>query len=98
MMPNESEFLTYKGRPLVRSGNVLYYGSTADPYVIMMKVLSANKVKKLKVSEKVEIALVKTDPTLSEKDRVVKKSEKNGLYNAMDLGAIWLERALSDKN
>lgn len=96
-MPNESEFLTYKDRPLVRHGDTLYYGNTAEKYVIRLKVLSTNKVKKLKVSDKVEIALLKTDTGLAEKDRVVKKSEKNGLYNAMDLGAVWLERALSEK-
>ena len=31
------------------------------------------------------------------KNRVLKKSEKQGLYNAMDIGSIWLERTLSGK-
>ena len=26
--------LTYKGRPLVRCGNDIYYGSMHDPYVV----------------------------------------------------------------
>ena len=38
-----------------------------------------------------------TDPELKSRDRVVKKSEKNSLYAAMDIAAIWLERALAGK-
>ena len=33
-MAEKSPFLMYKGRPLVRSGNTLYYGSMAEKYVI----------------------------------------------------------------
>ena len=32
--------LTYKGRPLVRCGNDIYYGSMTDPYIIYLQVLS----------------------------------------------------------
>ena len=39
-MADSTPFLMYKGRPLVRSGNVLYYGSMAEKYVIVMQVLS----------------------------------------------------------
>lgn len=95
-MPTEQDFLTYKGRPLVRSGNTIYYGSMADKYIIMLKILSTNKVKDLEVSDKVQISLMNTDPDVRAKDKVIKKSERNGLYNAMDLGAIWLERALAN--
>ena len=41
--------------------------------------------------------LLPTDPELKSRDRVVKKSEKNSLYAAMDIAAIWLERALAGK-
>jgi hypothetical protein len=91
-----AEFLTYKGRPLVRSGNTIYYGSMADKYVIMLQIMGSDKVGGLDVSSKVLIQLMYTDPDLRVRDRVVKKSEKNGLYNAMDVGAVWLERALSE--
>ena len=46
---------------------------------------------------KVSIQLQLTDPELKSRDRVVKKSEKNSLYAAMDIAAIWLERALAGK-
>jgi len=92
----KSEFLTYKGKPLVRSGNTLYYGNMFDKYVIMIQIVDTKKVGELEVANNVIIQLMFTDPELRTRDRVVKKSENKGLYNAMDLGAIWLERALAE--
>ena len=87
-------FLMYKGRPLVRKGNTLYYGSMAEPFVIMMQITSTKKVKELEVANKVTVQLMNTDPDVRPRERIVKKSEKNGLYDAMDVGSIWLDRAL----
>ena len=91
----KGEFLTYKGKPLVRNGNILYYGSMAEPCVLMLTVLSTKKVKEMDVAEKVQVQLLATDPDLRPRERVLKTSEKIGLYNAMDIGAIWLERELT---
>ena len=93
-MADKKQFLMYKGKPLVRSGNTLYYGDMADKCVIMMQILSTKTIKDLTVADKVQVQLLSTDPDLRMKDRIRKKSEKSGLYNAMDIGAIWLERAL----
>ena len=51
----------------------------------------------LDVATKVSVQLQLTDPDLKSRDRVVKKSEKDSLYAAMDVAAIWLERALAGK-
>ena len=90
----KAPFLMYKGRPLVRKGNTLYYGSMAEPFVIMMQITSTKKVKELDVANKVTVQLMNTDPDVRPRERIVKKSEKNGLYDAMDVGSIWLDRAL----
>ena len=90
------EFLEYKGKPLVRSGNTIYYGNMNGPYVICLNVKSTNDLKDIKLAEKVTIQLLNTDPEVSLKEKVVKKSEKKGLFNALDLGAVWLERALNN--
>ena len=90
------KFLTYKGRPLVRKDNILYYGNMSDKYVIMLTVQNGKKIEDLDVSDKVLVQLMDTDTELRSRDRIVKKSEKQGLYNAMDIGAIWLERALKN--
>lgn len=91
-----NEFLLYKGKPLVRSGNTLYYGDMAEKCVIMLQILTTKKVGDMDVADKVQVQLMSTNPDLRMKDRFLKKSEKTGLYNAMDIGAIWLERALEE--
>jgi hypothetical protein len=90
-------FLTYKGRPLVRQGNTLYYGDMSEKYVIMLQIMDTKELDDLELANKVVISLMYTDPDIRTRDRIVKKSEKVGLYNAMDIGAIWLERALNQK-
>lgn len=89
--------LEYKGRPLRRKDNVLYYGSMAEKYIIMMQVLETKKIQDMDVATKVSVQLQFTDPNLKSRDKVVKKSEKNSLYAAMDIGAVWLDRALASR-
>lgn len=96
-MADEKFPLVYKGHPLRRKDNLIYYGSMADKYIIMMQVMSTKKVRDLDVANKVVVQLQLTDPDLKSRDRVVKKSEKDSLYAAMDVAAVWLERALSNK-
>jgi hypothetical protein len=88
--------LTYKGKPLVRCGNTIYYGDMSDKYVVMFQIMETKKVKDMDVASKVIVQLMYTDPDIRAKDRIVKKSEKDGLYNALDIGCIWLQRALNE--
>lgn len=89
--------LEYKGHPLQRKDNIIYYGSFADKYIIMMQILDSRKQGDLDMATKVLIQLQLTDPTIKSRDRIVKKSEKDSLYAAMDVAAVWLERALSSR-
>ena len=97
MTKQPAEGLMYKDHPLRRVGNMIYYGSMADPYIILMQVKDSKKEKDLEMASKVSIELQRTAPDLKSRDRVVKRSEKDSLYGAMDISAIWLERALSGK-
>lgn len=90
------QFLTYKGKPLVRNGNMIYYGDMGDKCVIMIQILTTKKYNDLELADKVTIQLLSTDPEVRPKERILKRSEKHGLYNAMDIGAIWLQRALAE--
>ena len=97
IMASEKLPLSYKGRPLRRKDNLIYFGSMADKYIIMLQVLSTMKVDDLDVATKVSVQLQLTDPDLKSRDRVVKKTEKESLYAAMDVACVWLDRALSAK-
>ncbi len=96
-MANDKEFLTYKGRPLVRKGNEIYYGDMSEKFVILLQIMTTKKEGDLEIADKVLVQLLNTDSDLRPRERIVKKSEKFGLYNAMDIGTIWLERALNNK-
>ena len=96
-MASEKLPLTYKGRPLRRKDSLIYYGSMAEKYIIMLQVMASQKLDDLDVATKVSVQLQLTDPDLKSRDRVVKKSEKDSLYAAMDVASVWLERALSTK-
>ena len=96
-MAEEKIPLVYKGHPLRRKDNLIYYGSMADKYIIMMQIMDTKKVDDLDVASRVSVQLQLTDPELKSRDRVVKKTEKDSLYNAMDVASVWLERALSGK-
>jgi len=93
----KGEGLVYKNHPLRRIDNLIYYGSMADKYIIMLQILETKKEQDMDVATKVSVQLQLTDPSIKSRDRVVKKSEKNSLYAAMDVGIIWLERALAGK-
>jgi hypothetical protein len=96
-MAEENAVLMYKGRPLMRKDNMIYYGSMSDSHIVMLQVLETKKQGDLEIATKVSVQLQLTDPTVRSRDRVVKKSEKDGLYTALDFGSVWLERALAGK-
>ena len=97
MAKQTTEGLLYKNHPLRRVGSVIYYGSMADPFIIMMQVQETKKENDLEMASKVSIELQRTAPDLKSRERIVKRSEKESLYSAMDISAIWLERALAGK-
>lgn len=96
-MADQNIPLTYKGHPLRRKDNLIYYGSMGDKYIIMLQVLDSTPLDDIKLSTRVSVQLQLTDPDLKSRDRVVKKTEKDSLYAAIDVAAVWLERALAGK-
>lgn len=92
----ETKFLTYNEKPLVRSGNEIYYGNMTDSHIIKFKIMSEKTVGKEKLPEKVAVQLLKSDTMLPDKDRIVKETVKDSFFDALDFGFVWLERALKD--
>ena len=96
-MAEEKSVLMYKGRPLMRKDNLIYYGSMSDSHIVMLQILESKKVGDMDVATRVSVQLQLTDSNARSRDRIVKKSEKDGLYTALDVGCVWLERALAGK-
>ena len=93
----EDKVLMYKGHPLMRKDNIIYYGSMADSHIVILQILNTEKKGDTDIATKVSVQLQLTDPSARSRDRIVKKGEKDGLYTALDFGSVWLERALKGK-
>ena len=89
-------FTIYKGYPLVRNGNNIYYGDPKDPYVIFINIQATDGTPE-DLPTKVSVELLATDETIPIFERSQKRGEKNSLYEALDIGQIWLQRALNKK-
>ncbi len=85
------KFLEYKGKPLVRCGDEIYYGDMSEAYVVKFTILSKNADGE---PNKITIQLLKSDTELKEKDRIVKESTKSTMFDALDVGVVWLERSV----
>ena len=96
-MADKNTTLMYKGHPLRRKDNLVYYGSMADKYIIMMQIMDTAKDGTLDIATKVHMELQLTDPDLKSRDRVVKKSDLPDLFSSIDMGSTWLMRALAGK-
>ena len=93
----KNDLLEYKGHPLMRKDNIIYYGSMSDSHIIMMQILDSADMKDLPVATRVSVQLQQTGTNVRSKDRIVKKTEKNSLWSAMDIASIWLDRALGSR-
>ena len=86
--------LTYKGRPLVRCGNDIYYGNMTDPYIVYLQILNTKKENGVDVADKVHIILLSTDDSKPLPERIVRQANKAGLFNALSFGDIMLRGQL----
>lgn len=88
----ENNYLCYKGRPLVRCGNQIYFGNMSDKYIILIKEISTKKVNNVDVGTKFEIQLLFTDPDIKGRGKIYKSSEKGSFTDALELAEAWLAR------
>ena len=90
----EQKFFTYKGLPLVRKGNQIYYGAIDGDTVAMLQIMSTRKVGDLEVADRIKIFLMLTDTEGVDPSEIFKNNtERNGLYEALDLAYVWLSRS-----
>lgn len=88
----DNNYLCYKGRPLVRCGNEIYYGNMSDKYIILMRETATKKVNDVDVGTKFEIELLFTDPDIKGKGKVYKNAQRTTFTDALELAEAWLGR------
>lgn len=88
---NKNQYVMYKGLPLVREGDTICYGDLNEKYMLMLNILSK------KENGEPDMIMVQICYT-EDKHKIVKGKQafKNGLYEALDLGIIWLEQLIKE--
>ena len=90
----KKKLLMYKGKPLVRCGDRIYYGNLEDKYILALDIAESEDSNGAKRSTKVKIQLMDNTGELG-KGQVFRKAERDNLYKAIDIGEWWLQDALS---
>jgi len=93
-MSQELKYLEYKGRALVRENDTICYGNMTDSHILFLMVMSYKEVSGIQIPDTILIQVISTDKSKPFHERIVKQGEKNGLFEAFDIGMIWLEREL----
>ena len=88
--------VTYKGLPLVRNNNEIYYGDPTKECIVYLNVVSTKQVDGQEIADKVQVALISTDTNLDFMQRIMKQGVKTGLYDALDVGFVWLQSTLKN--
>jgi len=89
-----NEIFSYKGKPLLRCGNQIYYGQPDDKYITRFTIQSSKDVNGLSVANRVTVDLMTNEG--EERSKIIKQAERDGLYKALDIGIFWLEDALEN--
>jgi hypothetical protein len=90
-----TELISYKGYPLVRKGNQIYYGNATDENVVMIQIMQSQKLGDVDIATKLKVFRMKTDESLPANEKITKTADKESLYEALEIAHIWLSRASS---
>ena len=86
----EGKYLMYKNRPLVREGDTICYGEMTDKYILVLEIMSYKNEGGVQVPDDIFIQVINPQNSSDIKNQ----GSKKGLYDAMGIGLVWLERAL----
>ena len=85
-------YLMYQGKPLIRQDNAYVWGDMNDRAVLSLFVLSNKEVNGHEVPDNILVQVLSTD----EARTCLKQGQKNGLFAALDIGAVWLKKELGE--
>ena len=88
------KYLEYKGKPLVREGDTICYGDMDDKCILILEIMSHKKTPEGELPDKILIQVL--DP--KDQSKILRQGSKDGLYEAFNLGLIWLEHELKKSN
>lgn len=92
----EGKHLIYRGKPLVREGNLYCYGDMEEAHVLFMIVLTNKTIhigeNDVEVPENILIQVLKTDPAIPDHEKIAKQLNGVGLFEAFNAGLVWLDR------
>lgn len=94
MAKKVKEMLMYKGKPLRRVEDKLYYGDFEENFITVFTILEKKKLYDLEVASKVTIELLEKRGEDIKSAHLVKKAERDSLFEALDIGCFWLEDIL----
>lgn len=90
----ENKFFYYRGFPLVRKGNEIYYGSMGDKFVTKLTIKETESKEDGGLPTKVMVQMLPSNPLNTELFAKAKKGEMNSLYEALDTAHVWLTKEL----
>ena len=90
----EQNIFTYKGKPMVRRGDTIYYGDLNEKYIIIFTIKSKKKVGEIEVADSVGIDLCMNNGF--GKEKVIKKASRESLFEAIDIAEFWLQDAIEN--
>ena len=86
----DGKYLEYKGRPLVREGDTICYGDMNEKCVLILEILSYKKEDGRDLPDNVFIQVVDS----KNQSNILRQGSEKGLFEAFELGLIWLEHEL----
>ena len=93
-MAAEKTVFTYRGKPMVRRGDTIYYGDLGEKYIIVFTIKSKKKVGDLEVADSITIDLCTNSG--AGKEKVIKKANRENLFEAIDIAEFWLQDAIEN--
>lgn len=86
----ENKLFYYRGFPLIRSGNKIYYGSAGDAFSTLLTIKDTKTIADREVPNKIMVQLLPRNMDMKQ----AKKGDFIGFYEALDTAHVWLSEVL----
>ncbi len=92
-----ADILQYKGHPVVKDANRIYYGEPTNKAIVVLTVLQNSTLGDMEIPSRIIVQLQSTDPALAmKKEKILNECERKTLADALNIGSVWLEKVLAE--